>query len=276
MPLRRTLPSRAALHFAALAAFAITLPLAAQELDPGDGAAHEVAERQRERAVDWDVQSEVSGSFFFGNTEQTLFSTRGAVGRSDSTIALKSDVRFTYGETTDEEGQDAVTKRAWLATLNLDLQPYAWTSPFLIGTLETSLEKRIDLRYSAGFGNKFVVLRNDRSHVDLSVALLGEWSTFAGTPPSGVDESLVRWSARVKLQHELGERLTLRSETSYRPEVASAARYTMTSNSNVGYRMRRWATLQLGFLGNYDSEARSRGARTNNDGQMIVGVVGAW
>lgn len=232
-----------------------------------------IAAQDAAREVDWDVQAELSGSFFFGNTEQTVFSTRAGVGRSDSAVALKSDVRFTYGETRDAEGVELVTKRGWLASVSLDLQPYAWTSPFLIGTIESSLEKRIDMRYNAGLGNKVVVLRSPESEVSLSLALLGEWSRFADTPPTGVQESLVRWSARFRAKHDVNSHLTLRTETYYRPEVRSAGRFTMTSTSSVGYRMKKWATLQLSFLDSYDSEARGRGARTNNDGQMVVGVM---
>jgi hypothetical protein len=240
---------------------ALATPTAAQESADG---------------VDWDVQAELSGSFFFGNTEQTVFSTRAGAGRSDSVVALKSDVRFTYGETRDAEGEEVVTKRGWLATLSLDLQPYAWTSPFLIGTIESSLEKRIDMRYNAGLGNKVVVLRKPESEVSLSLALLGEWSRFADAPPTGMQESLVRWSARFRARHDVNSHLTLRTETYYRPEVRSAGRFTMTSTSSVGYKMRKWATLQLSFHDSYDSEARGRGARTNNDGQMVVGVMTAF
>jgi hypothetical protein len=270
---------------ALLALAAIVAPRAAgaQNLvESPDGSSPAPAETaQSEAAIpvgaDWDLQAEMSGSLFFGNTSQTVFSTRGAVGRSDSAVALKSEVRFTYGEATDEEEErDHVTKRAWLATVSVDLRPYDAVSPFVVGNVESSLEKRIDVRYSAGVGNRLQVVRSPGSDVNVSLALLGEWSRLAAPPAVPAEDALVRWSARLRLRHDFTEHLTLQSETFYQPELESVARYTMSSSSSIGYRMRSWATIKLSVLTNYDSEARARGARTNNDGQMVVGVMTAW
>ena len=71
-------------------------------------------------------------------------------------------MRFTYGAATDD-GERYVSQRSWMGSLNLDLWPHAGQSPFLLGTLESSLERRIDLRASGGFGHKLTFVDDGES-----------------------------------------------------------------------------------------------------------------
>ncbi|HEU4564808.1 MAG TPA: DUF481 domain-containing protein [Gemmatimonadaceae bacterium] len=276
-PLRPSARLRAILAALLLAATTTAAQDAPQLSPDGARGGGEAAAPDSAKAVDWDVQAEVSGSLFFGNTQQTVFATRAALGRSDSTVAFKSDLRFTYGEGSTEDNRDFVAKRSWLATVNMDLSPYAAVSPFLTANLESSLERRIDLRYSAGLGNQLRVVHTPESELKVSLALLGEWSRLVVVEqPELVRDALVRWSARVRLRHEITDQVTLQSETFYRPEVRATNRFTLTSSTSLGYAVRSWARLTVSFLDNYDSEAATRGARANNDGQLVVGVLTAF
>lgn len=221
------------------------------------------------------IEAELSASLFFGNTEQTLALMRTAVERSDSSYALRSELRFNYGETEDDSGDQHVSRRSWLGTLNLDWRPLDAQSQFVLAMVESSLEKRIDLRYSGGVGQKVALVRGERTLVDISLALLAERTLTADTPEgvANPNELLARWSARFRARHEFSDRVSFRSETFYRPAFDAAGRFTFTTTTSLGYQMARFLQLRIAFQDNYDSEARSRGARTNNDGELVIGLL---
>ncbi|HUF27210.1 MAG TPA: DUF481 domain-containing protein [Gemmatimonadaceae bacterium] len=221
------------------------------------------------------IDAELNGSLVFGNTEQMLISMRTGIERRDSTVALRTEARFNYGESSTEDEPRSVHRRSWLGSINLDYRPFAAQVPFLLATVESSLEKRIDIRYSGGAGHKMNLVRTDRSTVDMSVALLAERTiTHATTAaPAAGAETLARWSARFRAQHDFTENVTFRSETFYRPAVAELGSFTFSSTTSLGYRMNRFLQLRFSFQDHYDSEARTRGARTNNDGELLVGIL---
>ena len=229
--------------------------------------------------VGWDIKGEVSANLFFGNTEQVLVATRADIGHADSTFELSGGVRFSYGETTVHETptateQSVVSNRAWLVNVSFNWHPFARISPFLSAAVESSLEKRIDARYSGGMGGKVSVLRNERSDVNVSLALLGEQLNVAGAgAPAPPDDALVRWSARLQVEHQISDRVSVRNETFYRPEFAELDQFTFTTRASLAYQFSELLSMTLSFLDDYDSEAEARGARSNNDGQIVFGVL---
>ncbi|HSJ65351.1 MAG TPA: DUF481 domain-containing protein [Gemmatimonadaceae bacterium] len=220
----------------------------------------------------WSIENELSGSLFFGNTRQTLFTGRTAVARADSAYELKGSVRFTYGESSNEDDGAYVSKRSWLGSLNYDHRPLARWSTFLISTLETSLEKRIDFRYDFGFGEKLTFVRTATTRADISVAILGE-RTYLPQPVLDATENLLRWSGRARYQRQMNDRVRVSHETAYRPVVDDFGRFTLRSTTSVAIQLASFANLNVSFLDNYDSEARRRGARSNNDGQLVLGLL---
>lgn len=245
-------------------ALIIVLPLAAPALP-----AQEMGHR---------VEAELSASLFFGNTEQTLATMRTAFERADSSHALRGEVRFNYGETEDEARGRYVSRRSWIGSANLDWRPFAPNSQFVQASVESSLEKRIDLRYSGGVGHKVTLVRQESSAVDVSLALLAERTLTAEqeSAPPVPDALLARWSARLRARHDFSDRVSFRSETFYRPAFDAAGRFTFSTSTSVAYRMTTFASLRITFQDNYDSEARSRGARTNNDGELVIGLLGEF
>lgn len=225
--------------------------------------------------VGWSIENTISGSLFFGNTRQTLITTRSSIGHADSTFELKGTVRFTYGEISDENDEPFVSKRSWIGTLSYDHHPFARYSTFLTSTLETSLEKRIDFRYDFGVGEKLTFVRTETTSADVSVALLGERTWFPPTVPDEA-QSLLRWSARGRYRRQMNDRVRVSHETSYAPVVNDVERYTITSTTSMAVRLARYADLNVSFLDNYDSEAKARGARAYNDGQLVLGIQTAF
>ena len=225
--------------------------------------------------VGWSIENAISGSLFFGNTRQTLITTRSVVGHADSAFELKGSVRFTYGESSDENDDAFVSKRSWIGTLNYDHRPFARYSTFLISTLETSLEKRIDFRYDVGVGEKLTFVRTQTTRADVSVALLGERTYLPDTSPDDT-ETLLRWSVRGRYRRQMNDRVRVSHETFYAPVANDFERFTITSTTSIAIRLARYADLDVSFSDNYDSEARARGARSYNDGQLVLGIVTAF
>lgn len=227
--------------------------------------------------ADWDVDSEVGASLFFGNTRQATLTSRGGASRTDSILEWASDLAFTYGEATNREGVEFVNKRSWAVGTSLDYKPKGASSPFLFGRVQSSHEKRIQLRYEAGVGGKLTVQRDPKGMVDFSVALLAERtipSEDAAKPADRAKEvTQGRWSARFRFRRSLQEgRVSLRSEMLYKPVFDQIGNYTVNSENSVAFALTDVVSLKLTFVDQYDSGALERGARTNNDGQLFFSV----
>jgi len=48
--------------------------------------------------AEWNLETEIGGSVYFGNTSQTTVNTRLSTERSDSTYDLATEVTYAYGE----------------------------------------------------------------------------------------------------------------------------------------------------------------------------------
>lgn len=219
----------------------------------------------------WKRKVELAGSLFLGNKPQSVLTTQLGASHADSTFEFGGSMRFTYATATDE-GERYVSQRSWIGSLNLDLWPHAGQSPFLLGTVESSMEKRIDLRASGGVGHKLTFVEDSRATANLSIAVLGERSWLQTKEDGQEIRSLARFSGRLRLRRKLGERMELNQETYFRPEVYNMDHFTFTNSASASYRMNSLVQLKASYLDNYDSGARARGARSNYDAQVVVGI----
>ncbi len=228
------------------------------------------------QSVGWHAKGQASASLSFGATQQQLIVTEANLSRADSTAEVATTIQFRYGETSDTAGVRSVSARAWLGSLSVDARPFATISPFVFGSLESSLAQRIERRFSGGAGAKWTVQRSDAGHTSVSLALLGERSRLdvdsAGVPDAEITQSVARWSARFKFDRKIGERVTLSQVTFYKPVISDFARFLVTSTSQASFAVNKTLALTLSLIDNYDSEATGRGARSNNDGQLLFGV----
>lgn len=225
----------------------------------------------------WSGSVQANGSIFFGNTEQVVVGSRLTLSRGDSTVEFGFDFQTLYGETSQENGDRTTTKRVWLGSVSLDLQPHATVSPFVYGSVESNLEKRISERYSLGVGAKRTFVNNDRSEASLSLALLDERTEPRRTTAAAPEITrLTRWSWRGRVRHQFDHRLRISHVTFWRPSIGGDRSYLIQSNSELIYQLNESISLSLLFVDNYDSEARSRGARVYNDGQVLFGIATRW
>jgi hypothetical protein len=218
-------------------------------------------------------ETELGASVFFGNTQQVTFTNRSELSRADSTAEFSLGWDITYGEATGEDGVTFVNRRSWAAVTSVDLRPHARVSPFLFGTLEASLQKRIDRRFSGGAGAKLTFVDSDVALADLSAAALVERTVPLANGPTD-PEVQARWSVRSRLRRSFDEdRLALTLEALYVPAFDDPGDFTFRGSSSVAFALSSVVSLKLSFVDAYDSGARARGARTNNDGQLLFSIL---
>jgi len=199
--------------------------------------------------------------------------------RGDSVFELSLGSLFSYGEASNSAGEAFVNKRSWELSLIGDYLPHGRVSPFVIGRLLSSFEKKIDRRWEAGAGAKLTIVDDEITRFDISAALLAEATTPRNleAAPAGSDDILARWSWRLRASRSLSEgRFTIESMNFFRPEFRESDSYTFSSSTSAALRLNERVSLKLSFLDEYDSEAVLRGARKNNDGQILFSVLSTF
>ena len=255
----RTRPSSLVRSLASL--FPLALLLAGARLDA--------------QQLGWSSTVEASGSLLFGNARDRLVAGRVQVGRADSTLEIRTDGRLTYAEAGDADGGRRVTGRTSFASLALDYAPFNRYSPFWFGSAETSLQQRLAHRYATGLGTKLTFYRQKDNSASLSLALLAEHTRpLVDDDPADTTSGQWRgrWSIRGRIRQKLNESVSFTQTTFYQPDVTRANRYTVSSASTLAAKLAKKVSLTVTLNDAYDSEARARGARKNNDGQLLFGI----
>jgi len=226
----------------------------------------------------WERTLELSGNYLYGNTEQAILSARTGVSRNDSLVSVRVETRFLIGVTDRADVGRVMDRRSWVVSGSVDFRPYAPQSQFFFGSVERSLELRIDRRVNGGIGQKVSFLRDSITKFDVSLGVLGEQSILPQATPAGgsslptVNNALVRLSGRMRYQRNFTSRVKVDHVTSYRPELSAIDRYLASSVSAVSFSVGENSSLRVSLQNDFDSLARSRGARSNQNGQLLVGA----
>jgi len=223
----------------------------------------------------WDGAVDASGNVLFGNASDHLLSARLQVGRADSTLEIRTDARFSYAASRVGRDERRVTGRTALMSLGIDYHPLHRCSPFWFGSIESSLQQQIARRVATGAGAKLTFHRRDADEASVSLALLGE-QTRARRVVEGEEIRgaawRTRWSLRARARKQLTTMLRATHVTLYQPAVDRIDRYTIVSTSTLAAALTSTVAFTVTIHDTYDSEARSRGAVSNNDGQLLFGV----
>ncbi len=230
-----------------------------------------IAPPARAQKPRWNSILEASASALFGASSQTVGAFTAGVSHNGAMFDADASVKFRYGEAEDQEKGTFVTTRSWIVATSIDALPDGRVSPFFFGSAESSLEKRIAGRYSGGAGAKWVPAKSSTGLASVSAGLLGEY-TSALSDTAIASTTLVRWSWRLKMQQKLDDRLSLSHSTFYAPVVSAPEQYTITTTSVGSLTLTSSIALTLTFTDNYDNQARTRGAPSNNDGSLLFGI----
>lgn len=224
----------------------------------------------------WHSVVEANGSTLFGATSQTLAALAATLSHTGEGFTADANVKIRYGESENDARETFVSSRSWAFATTFDALPQGRISPFFFGSVESSLEKRIDRRSAGGVGVKWVFAATNTGKASISLAALAERTTPMVDSLPVSSTTLARWSWRVKMEQRIDERLSFSHVSFYAPTMSSFDGYTITSTSVGNYALNKAVSLTLTFIDNYDSQARSRGAPTNNDGSLLFGVRGSF
>ena len=174
------------------------------------------------------------------------------------------------------QAKRVVRGRTSFASLATDYRPYSRYSPFWFGSVESSYQRRIERRYSTGAGAKLTFYRRKQNEASVSHAVLAERTEPRDDAPATADTPrtrwLNRWSLRVRTRQQLSRTTRFTHTTFYQPALDQLDRYTVNSTTTFGASLTTKLSLTVTFHDTYDSEARARGTRRNNDGQLLFGL----
>lgn len=221
---------------------------------------------------DWRGTGELGVNLLFGAARQQLVAGAIAAARVDSGWSRRVELQGSYAEAR-EDGASRVLARAARLSAALDHRPYAAISGFGFASVETNRQQRIGDREAGGAGAKVTPWRGPAADEDASVslALLVERTrpSDAGVPV----QRRVRWSLRPRLRRQLSPTVRLSHVTFYQPAVDRPGRFTAETTTVLASALRAGLDLTVTLRDRYDSEARGRGARSNHDGQLLLGVA---
>jgi hypothetical protein len=228
-----------------------------------------LAQRPRlERTVD------VAGNYLYGNQDQFIFSARAGIQYRDTLWGVRFDSRYLIG-VGSANGVRRMDRRSWLLSGSLDRRPEDVHSQFILASVEESLELRVRSRANIGAGYKYVIDCDTTFQLDASVAMVAETSLLpiVGNPMDLVRSQLLRLSNRIRYRNQFTEKVNLDHVTWLRPRIDNVSDLLGSSSTSIGYVLTKNASLRLSFINDYDSRSRARGARSNHNGQMVVGVA---
>lgn len=234
-----------------------------------------VAAQDAERP--WKLNGELGASVFFGASEQTAVLSRANYELTDPRWEFGIAGSFDYGEADDPDDGRFVNKRAWSAQMSTDYLPSGRFSPFVFLAAEGSLQRQIDTRASGGAGGRYRFVDGERSRIDLSLAALAERTDprQMGTEPVEVS-TIGRWSTRFRVRQRFSEdRIVFDLVSFYQPRIGDFDQYTIDVTSSLTYALTSIVGLKISFVDRYDSRATSRGALSNNEGQLFFSVTAA-
>ena len=225
----------------------------------------------------WEAKGELGASAFFGNTSQFAVTTALSGEADTGLLSLSGRAAFAYGESANTQGETVMNKRAWEITSDVDFEAGSAFKGFLLGKIESAYEKKIDLRYNMGAGGKYE-RELQGMETEFSFALLAEKTIPLEEELFLIERKMVgKWSAGFAFAKELRDgRLTIESDISMEPELKRFSNLTLSSRQSVSLQLSQSIAIQFSFVDSYDSGAQARGARSNNDGQVLFSLVSTF
>lgn len=233
--------------------------------------------QEEEDTRPWNLKSELGANVFFGATDQTTVAFTTTGGYEAAHWLWSGRIGYDYGEAQDQEGVVSVNKRSWIAAVSLDYLPGgAWT-PFVMGTVESSLERQIYRRYSGGAGVRWIPIDEGGKKLDFGLgAKVERTEPRVEAGETAETTTLGRWYTEGKLDWPIVEdRVTFNLYTFYQPEIGDFGNYTVDVDTGITFALVDAVALRVSLLDRYDSKAEERGARSNNDGRLLFSIVAA-
>lgn len=179
----------------------------------------------------WRSRIELGFNGSSGNSSFAVLRTGGSVTRLSTEIyEFELSALIRYGK-----NEDRVIANDQRGTVKFDWRPDDDFSPFTFVSASRDRIRRIDLKVNGGVGAKWTFFRRQRSKVSWSLAAVLDHENLRLEPGDTTRESrsVVRWSGRLKVDHEFGERATFQHITFWQPEVADFGDYIIEMSNSL-------------------------------------------
>lgn len=107
----------------------------------------------------------------------------------------------------------------------------------------------------------------------------GEIEVGASLPFGNTEQKIASSRAsvtRTEATTELDGEARVNAVFGYRPEFDAFDRFTLASTNSFSCSLSNNMSLKLTFIDSYDSQAEDRGAPSNNDGQVVFGLLSTF
>ncbi len=101
--------------------------------------------------------------------------------------------------------------------------------------------------------------------------LLATLSVSSALPAAAQEDDRLGWSGEAEANANL-----FFGNTGERTNFAEAGDFTASSATSLAYELSEILSATLSLVDDHDSEARSRGARSNSDGQLLFGLLASF
>lgn len=149
-----------------------------------------------------------------GNVSSQTFKNDASIERNDSTLAFNAYYKYVYTETDEKE-----TNNGFNAGLKFDVWQYDRWSPFFASEYIRNEYK--------GYNNKLSILAGVKLRIftipkicdySISGAVVSDFVDYTDDETE-LDSKVLRWSARIKIKHKLGDAVTFNHSTFYQPSI---------------------------------------------------------
>lgn len=203
------------------------------------------------------------GTFQSGNVERILLRSGVSTVLTSNVLEIDASALYAYGEQNKQSAENDV-----LANGSVSVPVYDGLSALFFGTSEISRLRRIDFRYQAGIGGKYVFFNSANNTLKTSLVTLFDATDFANSNPI----TSTRLSLRIKGRHQLIESyLFLLHETFYQPSVNSPQRdFRWRTSVTLEAPISKTFSLTTTFVNSYESIVSP--GRLNNDATLTIGI----
>jgi ABC-type maltose transport system permease subunit len=203
------------------------------------------------------------GTFQSGNVERILLRSGASTVLTSNIFEIEASALYAYGEQNKQSAENDV-----LANGSVSVPVHNALSALFFGTSEISRLRRIDFRYQAGIGGKYVFFHSAKNSLKSSVVALFDETDFANSTPI----ASTRISLRIKGRHQLIESyLFFSHETFYQPSINFPQRdFRWRTSATIEVPISKTFSLTSTFVNSYESIVSP--GRLNNDATLTVGI----
>lgn len=190
--------------------------------------AHRQAAGQESGPKSWRTQLEFGMTGASGNSSFSILRAGFSVKRLQTdTYELETSALVRHGRNDSKTIADDAS-----ANLKFDYRPEETFSPFVFGLVSYDRIRKLARKVNGGAGAKYTFLKADdnTTKASLSLAALWDYEKYTDDQPS---QGFVRWSWRLKFDHDFGGGASFEHAVFYQPQAAHIGDYLVDATTSL-------------------------------------------